>query len=149
MVRRIFAKLILTIIEGDMALSFKKSIIKTVKVSFGNIIEWYDYSLYGYFAIIISEQFFPSHSSWLSLLLTFGTFAAGYIARPLGSIFFGYLGDRKGRHFAMNIAILFMAIPTIAMAFIPTYDTIGVLAPLILITIRIFQGISAGGQFGN
>ncbi|QIW10800.1 MFS transporter [Francisella sp. LA112445] len=130
-------------------MSFKKSFIKTVKVSFGNMIEWYDYSLYGYFAIIISHQFFPSQSSWLSLLLTFGTFAAGYIARPLGSIFFGYLGDRKGRHFAMNIAILFMAIPTIIMAFIPTYASVGVLAPIILVVIRIFQGVSAGGQFGN
>lgn len=123
--------------------------MRTVKISFGNMIEWYDYSLYGYFAIIISQQFFPSQSSWLSLLLTFGTFAAGYIARPLGSIFFGYLGDRKGRHFAMNIAILFMAIPTIIMAFIPTYETVGVFAPLILVVIRIFQGVSAGGQFGN
>lgn len=130
-------------------MSFKKNILGTIKISFGNIIEWYDYSLYGYFAIIISHQFFPSHSNWVSLLLTFGTFAAGYVARPIGSVLFGYLGDKKGRHFAMNIAIMFMAIPTIAMALIPTYDSIGILAPILLLLIRIFQGVSAGGQFGN
>lgn len=130
-------------------MSLYKSILKTVKVSFGNVIEWYDYSLYGYFAIVISEQFFPNQDSWIALLLTFSTFAAGYVARPLGSVFFGYLGDKKGRHFAMNIAILLMAIPTMLMSIIPTYDTIGLWAPIILVIIRIFQGISAGGQFGN
>lgn len=131
-------------------MSFKKSIVKTLKASFGNVIEWYDYSLYGYFAIVISQHFFPEENSrWESLLLTFGIFAAGYLARPIGSVFFGNLGDKKGRYFAMNLSILLMAIPTIVMAFIPTYETIGVFAPIILIIIRIFQGISAGGQFGN
>ena len=130
-------------------MSITKSVKSTLRSSFGNVIEWYDYSLYGYFAVIISQQFFPTSSHWVSLLLTFGTFAAGYIARPLGSIFFGYLGDKRGRHFAMNIAIMFMAVPTIAMAFVPTYATIGILAPIALIIIRVMQGISAGGQFGN
>ena len=131
-------------------MSFKKSIKKTLKASFGNVIEWYDYSLYGYFAIVISHQFFPSDTSrFESLLLTFGIFAAGYLARPLGSVIFGNLGDKKGRYFAMNLSILLMAIPTIVMAFIPTYETIGIFAPLILVVIRVFQGISAGGQFGN
>ena len=123
--------------------------IRKIKISFGNIIEWYDYSLYGYFAVIISNLFFPNDNKFVSMLLTFGTFAAGYIARPLGSIFFGYLGDKKGRHFAMNLAVICMAVPTIIMAIVPTYETIGIFAPIILIVIRIFQGISAGGQFGN
>jgi MHS family proline/betaine transporter-like MFS transporter len=131
-------------------LSFKKSIAKTLKASFGNIIEWYDYSLYGYFAIVISQNFFPEETSrWESLLLTFGIFATGYLARPLGSVIFGSLGDQKGRYYAMNLSILLMAIPTIVMAFIPTYESIGIFAPIILIIIRVFQGISAGGQFGN
>ena len=127
----------------------ESNIIKTLKISFGNIIEWYNYSLYGYFAIFIAHQFFPLDSDWDSLLLTYGTFAAGYIARPIGSILFGYLGDRKGRHLAMNTAIFFMAIPTVLIAFLPTYKTIGLMAPISLIVIRILQGIAAGGQFGN
>ena len=131
-------------------MSLKNNIIKTLKTSFGNMIEWYDYSLYGYFAVTISKDFFSKdNSGWESLLLTFGIFAAGYLARPLGSVFFGNLGDKKGRYFAMNLSILLMAIPTIIMAFIPTYATIGIYAPIILVLIRIFQGISAGGQFGN
>ncbi len=131
-------------------MSFRKSIVKTLKTSFGNVIEWYDYSLYGYFVIVISHNFFPDENSiWESLLLTFGIFAAGYLVRPLGSVLFGNLGDKKGRYYAMNLSILLMAISTIIMAFIPTYESIGIFAPIILIIIRIFQGISAGGQFGN
>ncbi|MFT6835567.1 MAG: MHS family proline/betaine transporter-like MFS transporter [Francisellaceae bacterium] len=82
-------------------------------------------------------------------MAVFGAFGAGFLARPFGSIFFGHLGDKIGRHYAMNIAIILMAIPTIAMAFLPDYNTIGIYAPILLILIRVFQGISAGGQFGN
>ena len=121
----------------------------TFKNSFGNIIEWYDFSLYGYFATIIAVQFFPDKDAFVALIATFGAFAAGFIARPIGSIFFGRLGDKLGRHYAMNLAIIMMAIPTIIMAFLPGYNVIGVWAPILLVAVRVLQGLSAGGQFGN
>ncbi|WP_150467688.1 MFS transporter [Francisella sp. SYW-9] len=121
----------------------------TFKNSFGNIIEWYDFSLYGYFATIISVQFFPHQDAFVALIATFGAFAAGFIARPVGSIFFGRLGDKLGRYYSMNIAIIMMAIPTIVMAFLPGYKTLGIWAPILLVIVRVVQGLSAGGQFGN
>ncbi|QIW09888.1 MFS transporter [Francisella sp. LA112445] len=121
----------------------------TLKNSFGNIIEWYDFSLYGYFATIISVQFFPHQDAFVALIATFGAFAAGFIARPVGSIFFGRLGDRLGRYYSMNIAIIMMAVPTVIMAFLPGYKTIGIWAPILLVIVRVVQGLSAGGQFGN
>ena len=125
-------------------------VARSLKNSFGNIIEWYDFSLYGYFATVISAQFFPDDTSRLvALIATFGAFGAGFVARPLGSILFGRLGDRVGRHYAMNLAILCMAIPTITMAFLPDYSLVGLWAPLLLVAVRLVQGLSAGGQFGN
>ena len=121
----------------------------TFKNSFGNIIEWYDFSLYGYFATIIAAQFFTNESQYVALIATFGAFAAGFIARPIGAIFFGRLGDRLGRHYAMNLAIIMMAIPTVVMAFLPDYSLIGMWAPILLVVVRLLQGLSAGGQFGN
>ena len=121
----------------------------TFKNSFGNIIEWYDFSLYGYFATVISAQFFSQESAFVALIATFGAFAAGFIARPIGSIFFGRLGDRLGRHYAMNLAIIMMAVPTVIMAFLPGYNMIGIWAPVLLVAVRVLQGLSAGGQFGN
>lgn len=121
----------------------------TFKNSFGNIIEWYDFSLYGYFATVISSQFFSQESAFVALIATFGAFAAGFIARPIGSIFFGRLGDRLGRHYSMNLAIIMMAVPTVVMAFLPDYSLIGIWAPILLVAVRVLQGLSAGGQFGN
>ncbi|MGQ4002229.1 MFS transporter [Francisellaceae bacterium CB300] len=121
----------------------------TFKNSFGNIIEWYDFSLYGYFATVIASQFFTNESQFVALIATFGAFAAGFIARPIGAVFFGRLGDRLGRHYAMNLAIILMAVPTVVMAFLPDYSLIGIWAPILLVVVRLLQGLSAGGQFGN
>ena len=120
-----------------------------VKNSFGNIIEWYDFTIYGLFAIQISNAFFPTNSKFISLLLVFLTFAVGFVARPVGSLIFGMIGDRKGKHYAVNLSIWFMAIPTTLIGLLPTYHTIGLLAPLALVALRILQGISAGGQFSG
>lgn len=111
----------------------------------GNALEWYDYSLYGHFAAIISSLFFPSYDAYTSLMMTFGIFAAGFIMRPIGAIIFGYIGDKFGRKISLAIAIITMAIPTALIGILPGYDVIGIAAPILLTFIRLLQGLSLGG----
>lgn len=113
----------------------------------GNALEWYDYALYAQFAYIIGAHFFPK--SDLREILTFAVFAAGFIVRPLGAVIFGNLGDRFGRRIALAVGILTMAIPTAGIGFLPSYETIGVAAPIILTLIRLIQGFSLGGEFSG
>ncbi len=127
----------------------KNKILRLLKISLGNVIEWYDFCLYGYFADIIAEQFFPDTNHFVALLATFAAFGVGFLARPLGGVIFGYIGDKTGRFYAMNLAILCMGIPTILMACLPTYSAIGMAAPILLVIVRIVQGLSAGGQYSN
>jgi len=115
----------------------------------GNIMEWYDFALYGYMASIISKLFFPSDNQVASLLATYGVFAAGFVMRPLGSLFFGWLGDTASRTKAMFISVAMMAIPTFTLGILPVYDSIGILAPILLILIRLLQGFSVGGEFSS
>ncbi len=120
-----------------------------MKTAFGNILEWYDFTVYGLFAIQISKAFFPNSNKFLSLLMVFATFAISFLVRPLGSIIFGLLGDRYGKHYAVNLSIWLMAIPTTLIGLLPSYQIIGIFAPLLLIILRMCQGISAGGQFSG
>ena len=113
----------------------------------GNILEWYDFALYGYFATVISPLFFPSDNASLSLIVTFTVFAIGFVMRPLGGIIFGYLGDKIGRKKALASAVLLMAIPTTLMGCLPTYAHIGLWAPALLILMRLLQGLAVGGEF--
>lgn len=115
----------------------------------GNGLEWYDYALYAQMSFIISELFFPGNNEQLKLIATFGVFAVGFLFRPLGAIFFGYIGDRYGRRLSLVVAILMMAIPTGCIGLLPTYEQIGILAPILLTVIRIFQGLSLGGEFSG
>lgn len=115
----------------------------------GNGLEWYDYALYAQMSFIISELFFPGTNESLKLIATFGVFAVGFIFRPLGAVLFGYLGDRYGRKFSLVVAILMMAIPTGCIGLLPTYAQIGIWAPILLTIIRIFQGLSLGGEFSG
>jgi len=115
----------------------------------GNGLEWYDYALYGQMAWLLSELFFPAGDPAVKLLATFGVFAAGFFARPLGAVFFGWLGDTYGRKTAMVAAVLLMAIPTGCIGLLPTYDAIGMWAPVLLTLIRITQGMSLGGEFSG
>ena len=115
----------------------------------GNGLEWYDYALYGQFAALISTLYFPSDNQHISLIATFGVFAAGFIMRPLGAIFFGIIGDRVGRRSSLAISILMMAIPTGCIAFLPTYAEIGIWAPILLTIIRLLQGMALGGEFSG
>lgn len=116
---------------------------------FGNFIEYYDFVVYGYFATVIAQLFFPSSDPTASLLLTFAAFAVSYAARPLGAIIFGRLGDRYGRKAPLTVAILLIATCTTAIGLMPTYETIGVAAPVLLTLARLLQGISVGGEYGG
>lgn len=115
----------------------------------GNSLEWYDFALYGYFATIISQHFFPNSDPFISLIATYGAFAAGFLMRPFGAILFGYIGDKYGRKIALSISILMMAVPTALIGALPTYEQIGVLAPILLTLIRLLQGLSVGGEFSG
>ncbi|MDR0942440.1 MAG: MFS transporter [Holosporales bacterium] len=113
----------------------------------GNILEWYNFALFMPFLPILSKGFFPLENAALREVLTFLTMSSGLFMRPLGSAIFGPIGDKFGRRKAISIAILLMAIPTLLIGLLPTYDQIGILAPILLVFLRIFQGISLGGEY--
>lgn len=115
----------------------------------GNILEWYDFALYGHFAELISQNFFPTGDPTIALLATYGAFAAGFIMRPFGGMIFGYIGDKYGRRTSLAFSIFMMAIPTVCIGLLPTYDSIGILAPILLTLIRLLQGASVGGAFSG
>lgn len=115
----------------------------------GAAMEWYDFTLYVYLAPVISQLFFPSDNSLDSLLATFGVFAAGYLMRPLGAAILGNIGDTKGRKFALTISISLMAFGMLLIGLLPTVDSIGILAPILLVLIRLAQGFSLGGEFSG
>ncbi len=115
----------------------------------GNIMEWYDFALYGFFAPVLSGLFFPSHSHLGSLIATFGVFAVGFFMRPLGGIVFGYIGDRHGRETVLRISIIMMGTATFLLGVLPTVGQIGGLAAILLIGVRLLQGLSVGGEFSG
>ncbi|MBV8132660.1 MAG: MFS transporter [Alphaproteobacteria bacterium] len=115
----------------------------------GNVLEWYDFGVYGYLVPTISQLFFPSGDATVSLLSTFAVFGVGFVMRPVGSILFGIYGDRHGRRRALSTVIFVMALATFAMGLLPTYSQVGVLAPALLVVVRLFQGLSAGGEWGG
>jgi MFS transporter, MHS family, proline/betaine transporter len=120
-----------------------------VAASIGNALEWFDLLIYGYFAVTLSKLFFPKDDPTVSLLLTFGTFGTAYLVRPLGAIVLGAYADRAGRKASLMASILLMLIGTFMMAVMPTYETIGVAAPLAVLVARLMQGFSVGGEFGS
>ena len=115
----------------------------------GNTVEWYDFAIYGFLATFIADKFFPSGDETAALLSTFAVFAAAFFMRPLGGFFFGPLGDRIGRQRVLALVILLMSGSTFAIGLVPSYDSIGVLAPLLLLFLRCVQGFSAGGEYGS
>jgi MHS family proline/betaine transporter-like MFS transporter len=113
----------------------------------GNVLEWYDFGLYGYLAPMIGEHFFPSHNPVASLIGAYGGFAIGFAVRPIGGAVLGHLGDRIGRHTVLVLSVVMMGLATTLIGFLPTYQEIGVWAPILLLVIRLFQGFSVGGEF--
>jgi MHS family proline/betaine transporter-like MFS transporter len=113
----------------------------------GNVLEWYDFGLFGYFAPVIAAEFFPGEDKTAALLDTFGVFATGFLMRPLGGLLFGLVGDRLGRKRALELSVLLMAVSTTMLGVLPAYATIGLAAPLLLTLLRMIQGLSVGGEY--
>ncbi|PHR90965.1 MAG: MFS transporter [Robiginitomaculum sp.] len=115
----------------------------------GNGLEWYDYLLYGFFAYYIKQAFFPAEDAFISTLLVFAVFSISFFLRPIGGILLGIYSDRVGRKPALTLMIFMMGIATVLIAITPSYATIGIAAPIIVILARILQGLSVGGEFGG
>jgi MHS family proline/betaine transporter-like MFS transporter len=115
----------------------------------GNFVEWYDYSVYGFFATVIASQFFPSEDRVASLLATFAVFAVAFFMRPVGAFVFGHYGDTIGRRNTLAAAVIMMGIATLMIGVLPSYAQIGVLAPILLVVARLLQGFSAGGEWSG
>lgn len=115
----------------------------------GNFIEWYDFSVYGFFAAIIGSQFFPSDDPVASLLASFAVFAVSFFMRPVGAFVFGHYGDRIGRRSTLAVAVILMGVATCMIGLLPTYAQIGVAAPILLVVARLLQGLSAGGEWSG
>ncbi|PKP65368.1 MAG: MFS transporter [Alphaproteobacteria bacterium HGW-Alphaproteobacteria-7] len=117
--------------------------------SAGTIFEWYDFFIYGTLAYILKDAFYATDNETLGLLLVWSTFAVGFAFRPLGAILFGFLGDRLGRKYTFLVTVTLMGIATAGVGLIPTIDSIGVAAPIIVILLRILQGLALGGEYGG
>jgi MHS family proline/betaine transporter-like MFS transporter len=115
----------------------------------GNLLEWYDFAIYGYLATIIARNFFPQGDETTALLSAFATFGVGFVMRPLGGIVIGRLGDVRGRKTALMLTIFMMAFGTVLIGLIPTYDSIGLWAPALLVVARLVQGFATGGEWGS
>jgi MHS family proline/betaine transporter-like MFS transporter len=115
--------------------------------SIGSILEWYDFAVYGFLATVLAAQFFPSENPAAALIATFGVFASGYLMRPVGAVVLGHIGDRVSRKAALILSTAMMAVATGAMAVLPTYQTIGIGAPLLLTALRLVQGLAVGGEY--
>jgi len=119
----------------------------TMATAIGNLVEWYEYGIYSYTAAIIGAQFFPEKSSSVALLYGFAIFAISFFFRPLGGLIFGSVGDRLGRKKILVVTILMMSTSTAIIGLIPNYGSIGIMAPLLLIVMRMTQGLAAGGEY--
>lgn len=117
--------------------------------SIGNLVEWYDWYAYSAFSIYFAPVFFPKSDSTVQLLNTAGIFAVGFLMRPIGGWLFGSLADRIGRKFSMTLSVLLMSLGSLLIALTPSYETIGVLAPILLLVARLLQGLSVGGEYGT
>mgnify|MGYP001576407795 FL=1 len=113
----------------------------------GNVLEWYDFAVYGFFAPIIGRLFFPSDDPTVSLIASFGAFAAGFLMRPIGGIIFGFIGDKIGRKRALVLSVLLMAIPSGMIGILPDHATIGVSAAVLMVLMRMLQGMAVGGEY--
>lgn len=138
-----------SIAQQDTAVT-KPNLYKTlIATCVGNALEWFDIAVYGFFATYIAHAFFPTEDPTVSLLLTFGSFGISFLIRPLGAVVLGAYADRVGRKKALLMSISLMLLGGAIITFMPTYATIGIAAPLMILVARLIQGFSAGGEFGS
>lgn len=131
------------------AIDAKKIRLVIIASSLGTVFEWYDFFIYGTLAAVIGKLFFPSDNEVLQLLLALASFAVGFGFRPLGAVLFGYLGDKLGRKYTFLVTITLMGLATAGVGLVPTYAAIGAAAPIILILLRVLQGLALGGEYGG
>ena len=117
--------------------------------SLGTVFEWYDFFLYGALAAVISKQFFAGVNDTTAFIFALLAFAAGFVVRPFGALVFGRLGDMVGRKYTFLATIILMGIATFGVGLLPTYASIGVAAPIILVLLRLLQGLALGGEYGG
>ena len=117
--------------------------------SVGTLIEWYDFYIFGSLALILSEQFFPKTNPTVAFLSTLATFAAGFVVRPFGALVFGRLGDIVGRKYTFMVTLVLMGGSTFAIGLIPSYESIGMFAPILVLLLRLLQGLALGGEYGG
>jgi MFS transporter, MHS family, proline/betaine transporter len=129
--------------------SFAPKPLQVAAAVIGNALEWYDFIVFGFFAVIIARLFFPAESQYASLLLTTATFGVGFFMRPVGGILLGIYADRHGRKAALLLIIGLMTLAIAMIGFAPTYAAIGIAAPLLVVLARLLQGFSAGGEFAS
>lgn len=129
----------------SMAVSNTRRVI--VAGAIGNVLEWYDFAVYGYFAAAIGRAFFPEEDSVAQILAAFGIFAVGFLMRPVGGAVIGSIGDKFGRRAALTVSVAAMAIPTFLVGILPGYQVLGLAAPIILTLLRMVQGLSVGGEY--
>ena len=136
-------------LETSAASDRRRRIIAIVGASSGNLVEWYDFYAYAFTSIYFASAFFPSGDTTSQLLATAGIFAVGFFMRPLGGWLFGWIADRHGRRISMIISVLMMCAGSLMIAVMPTYQTIGAMAPVFLLVARLTQGLSVGGEYGT
>jgi MHS family alpha-ketoglutarate permease-like MFS transporter len=117
--------------------------------SSGNLVEWYDFYIYSAFALYFAGAFFPTGSQTAQLLNTAAIFAVGFLMRPIGGWPFGHFADRHGRRLSLTVSVLLMCFGSLMIAVMPTYETIGIAAPVVLLIARLVQGLSLGGEYGT
>ena len=132
-----------------MGSSTRSRVVNALKVSSGNLLEMYDFMVFGYYAAAIGRAFFPAHSAFASLMLSLMTFGAGYLMRPLGALVLGSYTDRRGRRKGLIITLTLMSVGTLTLALTPGFSTIGYLAPVLVLAGRLVQGFSAGVELGS
>lgn len=120
-----------------------------ISCSIGNILEWYDFGLFAIFSPLFSHLFFPTSDKQTALIATFMLFAVGFFCRPLGALLFGYLGDKEGRASTLRLSVLMISLPTLFIGLLPVYHDIGIYAPILLLLIRMWQGVSLGGEYSG
>jgi MFS family permease len=136
--------------DGNQSATARWRLGKVVAASSaGTLIEWYDFYIFGSLATIITAKFFPEGDETAGLLKTLAIFATGFVVRPFGALFFGRIGDLVGRKYAFLVTLLIMGLSTFAIGLLPEYETIGILAPLTLLVLRLLQGLALGGEYGG